>query len=441
MKRRSPLAITLIALLMVGTSVVSTSPRDQAQAADPLADAKAEQKALADALAAQKASLDALKAEATALSSKLNLAEAELSAVTAEYYRISGLLTQVESQVAESTARLADLRDQITTLDGKLTAVAQRIRLENEDLGQRIALLQEHLRDAYERTQVSLLEVILSAPSLDAAANQVGYLITVSDQDQQLAVEITRLRDELASQQEVLRTGRRELGVARDAADAEATLLAAREAELVDMHTRLARLKKAAEAKRLAQEAALNAAVVAKGNVEAQIKASEDAYRAQTALVNKLIAESTGGHLNPSAFGFIWPMRKFVVTQEWGPTTFYLEPATWYKGVYYPHFHRGIDIASYCGTPIYAAGDGTVKASGQVNYPYDTAFAVIIDHGYGVLTVYWHLNSHVVVSAGQKVVIGQLVGYEGTTGTSTGCHLHFGVNDHGVWENPRAYLP
>jgi murein DD-endopeptidase MepM/ murein hydrolase activator NlpD len=47
----------------------------------------------------------------------------------------------------------------------------------------------------------------------------------------------------------------------------------------------------------------------------------------------------------------------------------------------------------------------------------------------------------VVVSAGQKVVIGQLVGYEGTTGTSTGCHLHFGVNDHGVWENPRVYLP
>lgn len=441
MKRRSPLAITLIALLMVGTSIVSPSPRDLAQAADPLAEAKAEQQALAAALEAQKASLAALKAESASLAIKLDLAKAELSAVTAEYDRISGLLTQVESQVAESTARLADLRDQIAALDRALNQVALHIRLENAELSQRVALLQEHLRVAYERTQVSLLEVILSSPSLDAAATQVGYLITVSEEDQQLAAGIANLRDELASQQTSLRGGRRDLGVARDAADAEAKLLAAREAELADMHARLAKLKKAAEAKRRAQADALNAAAVAKGNLEAQIKASEDALRAQTALVNKLIAESSGGHLNPSAFGFIWPMRRFVVTQEWGPTDFYLEPATTYKGVYYRHFHRGIDISWTCGSPIYAAGDGTVKASGQPSYPYDTAYGVVIDHGYGVLTFYWHLNSNVVVHTGQKVSIGQLVGYEGSTGVSTGCHLHFGVNDHGVWENPRDYLP
>ena len=66
---------------------------------------------------------------------------------------------------------------------------------------------------------------------------------------------------------------------------------------------------------------------------------------------------------------------------------------------------------------------------------------MVIDHGGGVLTWYWHLRAQVVVFPGQGVSIGDTIGYEGTTGMSTGCHLHFAVNDHGVWTNPRWYLP
>ena len=143
MRRRSHLAITLVALLMVGTSIVSPSPRDQAQAADPLAEAKAEQQALADALEAQRAALAALKAESALLATKLDAAKAELSAVTAEYDRINGLLMQVERQVADITARLADLHQQIDKLDRELQLVAVHIRLETENLQERTALLQE----------------------------------------------------------------------------------------------------------------------------------------------------------------------------------------------------------------------------------------------------------------------------------------------------------
>jgi murein DD-endopeptidase MepM/ murein hydrolase activator NlpD len=431
----------VIALLMVGTSIVITSPRDQAQAADPLAEAKAQQDALEATLSAQRAALATLKAKATTLAGKLNAAKAQLASVTAEYNRVSGLLAEVQSQVADITASLADLRAQIASLDKQLQGVAIEIIRQTDELHTREALLQDHVRDAYERSQTSMLELLLSADSLDAATNQVGYMLTVSDQDKQLADEIRDLRASLKSQEETLRQGREQVAAARDEARAEATLLAEREAELAGMQAELARLKGAADQKRREQEAALNAAVAARGDVARQIELSQQAFDAATRLVAKLQAEEDARRQAPSAFGFKWPELSFRVTQQWGPTTFVLEPPYTYKGVYYSHFHGGIDLANGCGTPILAVGTGTVRASGQPLWPWDSGYGVVISHGSGVQSWYWHLRAQVIVQPGQVVSRGQLIGYEGTTGNSTGCHLHFAINDHGVWENPRVYLP
>ncbi len=431
----------VIALLMVGTSIVTTSPRDPAQAADPLADAKAQQKALEATLSAQRATLAALKAKAATLAGKLNAAKAQLASVTAEYDRVSALLTDVQAQVADMTARLGDLRAQISDLDKQLQGVAIEIIQQTDDLATRVALLQDHMRAAYERSQTTVLELLLSADSLDTATNQVGYLITVSDQDTQLAADIRDLRASLAAKEQTLRDGRAQLADARAEARAEAELLAQREAELASMQAQLARLQNAAEEKRREQEAALNAAVEAKGNVAQQIADSQKAFDAQTKLVAKLQAEEDARRQLPSAFGFKWPELTFHVTQEWGPTTFLLEPSYTYNGVYYPHFHGGIDIANGCGTPILAVGTGTVRASGQPLWPWDSGYGVVISHGSGVQSWYWHLQPRVIVQPGQVVSRGQVIGYEGRTGNATGCHLHFAINDHGVWENPRVYLP
>ena len=431
----------VIALLMVGTSIVTTSPRDPAQAADPLADAKAQQKALEATLSAQRATLAALKAKAATLAGKLNAAKAQLASVTAEYDRVSALLTDVQAQVADMTARLGDLRAQIADLDKQLQSVAIEIIQQTDDLATRVALLQDHMRAAYERSQTTVLELLLSADSLDTATNQVGYLITVSDQDTQLAADIRDLRASLAAKEQTLRDGRAQLADGRAQARAEAELLAQREAELASMQAQLARLQNAAEEKRREQEAALNAAVEAKGNVAQQIADSQKAFDAQTKLVAKLQAEEDARRQLPSAFGFKWPELTFHVTQEWGPTTFLLEPSYTYNGVYYPHFHGGIDIANGCGTPILAVGTGTVRASGQPLWPWDSGYGVVISHGSGVQSWYWHLQARVIVQPGQVVSRGQVIGYEGRTGNATGCHLHFAINDHGVWENPRVYLP
>ena len=431
----------VIALLMVGTSIVSTSPRDLAQAADPLAEAKAQQQALEATLSAQRAALVTLQAKASTLAGKLDAARAELASVTAEYNRVSGLLAEVQAQVADITARLADLRAQIASLDKQLQAVAIEIIAQTDELHTRESLLQEHMRSAYERSQTSVLELLLSADSLDAATNQVGYMITVSDQDKQLAIDIRELRASLESQEETLRQGRLEVAAARDQASAEAKLLEQRQAELATMQAQLASLKAAADQKRAEQEAALNDALQAKGNVAQQIADSQKAFDAQTRLVAKLQAEENARRQAPSAFGFKWPELTFRVTQEWGPTKFVLEPAYTYKGVYYSHFHGGIDLTHGCGTPVLAVGAGTVKASGQPLWPWDSGYGVVISHGSGVQSWYWHLKAQVIVRPGQVVSRGQVIGYEGNTGNSTGCHLHFAINDHSVWENPRVYLP
>jgi murein DD-endopeptidase MepM/ murein hydrolase activator NlpD len=455
MSGRSRLAVTLVALLTVGTMIVGSDPRNQALAADPVSQARTERASIEAELAAQRAKLDELRATSATLSRQLNDAEQELANATAEYERVIGLLQAVRADVNDITARLRDLRARIEQMDRRLWVVAQGIAAQTTELEARETLLQDHLRSAYEQSQISILEIILHASNLDEATNQVSYLLTLSDQDKALADEIRQIREELLVKQGTLSEGRAALRASRIAASEERHRLVERKAQLVELEQRAAKLKAAAEKKRAAQAAALNAALEAKGNVKQQIADNERAFEQANQLVHRLVAEQRAieearrlaekaarDQANQlSALGFRWPEVGTRVTQEWGPTSFAMEPPYTYHGVYYPHFHGGLDMVAGCGSPIVASKAGVVVASGQPLWPYDPGFGVVIDHGGGIQTWYWHITTQIVVRPGQVVNTGQIIGYEGTTGFSTGCHLHFATNVSGIWENPRAYLP
>jgi murein DD-endopeptidase MepM/ murein hydrolase activator NlpD len=484
MRRRSRLTVTFVALVTVGWSAVATQPSGSALAADPaaqlaetraqLADAQSAQQALAATLERQRVELSQLQGRSADLDVQLDVARAELEAVTAEFNRVSALLADVRAQVVAIEAHLADLRAQIDALDIELIAVANDINRRTADLLDREALLEEHLRAAYERSQTSLLEVLLSADSLEDATTQVGYLMTVSDQDTILAEDIRAIRAELETRRTTLRDGRRGLADARAVARDEEAMLTARRDELTALEAQLAELRAAAEAKQVEQEAALNAALQAQGDVQAQIARNEEAAAAAERLAAQLTqqaaaqqaaieearrraeaeaaarraaardeaARAEAARRNAtSIYGFRWPEHSFEVTQEWGPTGFVLEPPYTYGGTYYPHFHAGIDFAGGCSTPIYSAGAGVVVASGQPLMPFDSGFGVVVDHGSSIQTWYWHMQANVVVGPGTIVTSDSIIGYEGSTGMSTGCHVHFAVNDRGVWEDPRVYLP
>jgi murein DD-endopeptidase MepM/ murein hydrolase activator NlpD len=455
------LAAVLAATLIVGWAAVAAPFATPTRAADPISDARARQAALQRTIAAQQAELSALRTQSAQLDDQLAVASAALSQVAAEYDRVAGLLVQVGQQVDAITARLETLNAQIAELDRQLGQLAADIATQTAELKARERLLQDHLRAAYEQSQTSLLEILLSADSLDAASNQVGYLLNVSDQDTALANDIRRMRGELEAKQRSLAAGRADLATARAAARSQADALSRRQAELAGLQARLGELRASAEQKKVAQADALNRALVAQGNVQEQLRRSRVAAEAANALVNRLLAQEAARQKaiaeakaraeqqaqqqaqqnRVSARGFRWPEASFSVNQEWGPTTFALEPPYTYNGTYYPHFHAGIDLGNGCGTPILAAGAGVVAASGQPLMPFDSGFGVVIDHGGGVVSWYWHMQPVVVVQPGQQVLPGQLIGYEGMTGLSTGCHVHFAINDNGVWTNPRWYLP
>jgi murein DD-endopeptidase MepM/ murein hydrolase activator NlpD len=439
--------------------IVGGDPRDPVLAADPIQQAKAERASIQLELDDQRARLDELRAKSARLSSQLDLARAELRDITAEYGRVVSLLGQVRDEVDEITDQLARLRERIDRMDDRLQAVSVEILAQTDELNDREALLQDHMRSAYEQSQTSLLEVLLSAPSLDAATNQVGYLVSLSEQDEVLADQIRQIREELALKKETLQQGRVTLDEARSLAVEQEQMLTQRMHQLRRLQRETARLRAAAEQKRAEQEAALNAALQAKGDVAEQIEKNEAAFRQATSLVNRLVAEREAlreaqrlaeeearrearRHAKQlSAAGYRWPEVGARVTQEWGPTSFALEPSYTYHGVYYAHFHGGIDMTVGCGAPIVAAKAGVVVASGRPLWPYDPGYGVVIDHGGGIQTWYWHITTQIIVQPGQVVGTGQLIGYEGTTGFSTGCHLHFATNISGVWENPRLLLP
>jgi uncharacterized protein YgiM (DUF1202 family) len=137
-----------------------------------------------------------------------------------------------------------------------------------------------------------------------------------------------------------------------------------------------------------------------------------------------------------AATGFILPLSRFAFTQDYGCSSlgFYT-----YNPAFGCSVHDGVDLAAPSGTPIQAAESGTVVASGWCDC--GLGYYVEIDHGSGLHTVYGHMASQPYVAVGQTVAQGDVIGPVGSTGLSTGPHLHFMVRQDGVTQDPKNYLP
>jgi murein DD-endopeptidase MepM/ murein hydrolase activator NlpD len=131
---------------------------------------------------------------------------------------------------------------------------------------------------------------------------------------------------------------------------------------------------------------------------------------------------------------FIWPIANATITQGFGPSSYVFEPPYGQ----YPHFHTGVDLAAPENTPVVAAADGEVTLVGFDRWVYGNY--VVISHDGGMATLYAHLNL-ALVTAGQPVLQSQQIAIEGSTGNSTGPHLHFEVRLGGVPTDPIPYLP
>ncbi len=416
--------ILSLALLPRGSSTVLAGDPD-------VNGALAQQQQMQEQLAKQRAALASLVDTQTSLGNDLQQITGDLAAVGVAIADAETRLRALSLELQDARAQLGVYRSQINNLATNLGTIEAEIGASTANLNDREALLQDHLRAAYRESQVSVLEVILSSQSFSQTAAVVGDMLTLSDGDRQLAAQIRNARAQLLIRQATLRDGRTTLSGLEQEATVRAATLAAQQRELDAAQQALADKKAELVKLQAAEQAQLTTAQADAAAYQQKIAEQEAALIGQAQLVASLKSEAD--KLDVAYHGrFAWPLiGDFVVTQEFGHTIF-------------ETFHTGIDIAyttPICGGPVYAAADGVVLADGRPNLAYgDTAIGVIIGHSQSLQTWYWHLSREI-VSVGETVRAGQVIGYEGATGWATGCHLHFQVMFDGQPVNPRQYLP
>jgi murein DD-endopeptidase MepM/ murein hydrolase activator NlpD len=317
----------------------------------------------------------------------------------------------------------AQLDAALKTLSGQLDAQAAKAAAARQAVGaasRKVAQAEAELKATEER-MVSLRKAVVDRavgayirPSSDAGMEGVANPSEAARRDALLAQVVARDQDLL----DQLRAAKEDLAEQRAAAD-RAKAIAEGRKRAVD--ARLVELAKATAAKARLSDA-----------VEARIRmlaAEADANDRSLAELTRIIESrdasrsSRGGYSGiKTDVGLIWPLRGRVTSeygQRWG------------------RLHAGIDIAAGTGTPIHAAKGGEVVFAGVMN---GYGNCIVINHGGGLSTLYAH-QSRLAARDGQDVDQGQVIGYVGSTGHSTGPHLHFETRVNGSPQNPRRYLP
>jgi murein DD-endopeptidase MepM/ murein hydrolase activator NlpD len=433
--------IGLIVLSTFGGFLLSATPR--IASADELSDAYARQQELQKLIAKQKASMRALAASQVTLSSRISNTRYSLSEINANLLTVKSQIVSMVVDVARSQNQVDELLATSAQLDAELARIEADEAAKQADLDARVALLASRIREAYDTDRTSFLETFLSSADFTDVLTEVGYHLDFAEQDKQLA-------DQIAEDKKVLGVLHQNVEIARqqtaDLHELAAASKARLDAQLKDLDAARADLAalEAETARLLKQQQAAYAKLARdKSKLAAQLKAQQDAEKKLEALIARLVADALAKGGIPSIYNgaLSWPINGRA-TQEFGCTSFYLEPISASCAGRGGHLHTGIDIADPMYTPIRAAGPGKVIWAGKS--PYSSAWVVIIAHSSQLVTWYVHIDNQgrkPPVQAGQYVAKGQVIAYVGMTGMTTGPHLHWSVQLDGNWVNPRLFVP
>ena len=356
----------------------------------------------AGAASSNRAKRDEARRRRAQLALQLNAAKASDKQLA---QAVAALDTQVESQnaatkAAESAAGAAEVA--VTQAETRLEATTGRI-------GKLRDLLARRAVSAYMRPGGETVIEVLESRDLGEVSRRATMLARVASNDRDVLDQLHAAQQDETIQREAM-TQARQLAQERRGA-AQARLNALTDAQV---QQRRVRAKLNARIREYAQEADDVAAL--EGTLSARIRADDARLAAQQSA-----GASVGGNGKVSGAGLIWPVR--------GPVTSGF-------GMRWGRMHQGIDISAGTGTPIHAAKAGTVTFAGTMS---GYGNVVVITHSGGLSTLYAH-QSRLAISGG-AVSQGQVIGYVGSTGHSTGPHLHFETRVGGTPQNPMRYLP
>lgn len=358
-------------------------------------------------------------------------------------------LQSISKQISELENQLKEKQEAVDSTEEELAAAEEDRKRQYEDMKLRIQFM-------YENQNTSMLEKLLSAGSIAEFLNAAEYISQISQYDRNMLVKYEETVENIATMEETLKNEISELEAMKQKVEEEqkavAALVQEKEAKIAQTEGEIVDAEQVA--------AAYEAEIQAQEEIIAQIQAAEEERRRQEQEEREREQEqndrendgdnsnsdsnsdNTGGENNGNSdtgdntdtnqntgTSFTWPCPSSTrVTSDYGPRESPTAGASTY--------HRGIDIGAAYGADIVAAADGTVVFAGYSN---SAGNYVTVSHGGGLYTVYMHCSS-LVVSKGQTVSRGQVIAKVGSTGISTGNHLHFGVSLNGSYVNPWNYL-
>ena len=313
---------------------------------------------------------------------------------------------EIDREVTSLEGEIDEVNVEIGGYESKLADIEAELAIAEENLDNQYETYKTRVRVMYENGAMGYLEILLSAESISDFFEKIEIVTQIAEYDSNL---VKRLKAE----KEKIQEKKDEIEVVKD--------------NLVESKNVLVNKKGDLDVKMAKRDAMIQEIEDSKSSLEAQLKkieAEEAEVRRQIASLsrNNSKKEYTGGSM-------LWPTPScHIITSYYG---WRLHPVLLYEKL-----HTGIDIGAGYGAKIIAAQSGTV-----IKATYNGAYGnyVVVDHGGGVCTLYAHQSS-MAVSVGQEVSAGDVIGFVGSTGYSTGPHLHFEVIINGATTDPLGYI-
>lgn len=310
----------------------------------------------------------------------------------------------LSQELEEIVADMAEIKEQIEAKEAELEKKEEELIQAQIDENDQYESMKKRIKYMYENGSGQFIEVLFEAKNITDFLNKAEYISTISDYDRDMLKEFQDVVAEVEAQEQQLQKEYDEIEAMQneliEKQETVETLISEKDSEIDEMSEELQELKEA----------------VATAERKQRERASSYSNNAGASVVsgNGMFTHPCPGYTRISSY-FGWREQPLP-----GAST----------------NHKGMDFAAPTGTPIYAAAAGTVTSAG---YSGNAGNLIIINHGNGLQTYYMHCHK-IYVRAGQKVSKGQNIAIVGTTGNSTGPHLHFQVMSGGTPVNPQNYL-
>ena len=361
------------------------------------------------------------------LNASSNETDQKIEEAKEELENINTQKSETLQQVEELITEISSYQTEIDELDNKLSEINTQIEdaqnqlnQKQEDYDSQQELLEKRLVATYEAGETSYLDVLLSSDSLTDLISNYYLISEIATSDMELMDKIKQEQAEIETAKQNLESSKKELDNTRAQKQQKATELQNAKTQKDNYVAQLSEEEKntQAELEQFEQD---------KRDIQAQLAAIAKQEAANAG--NSNISNITN---NPSSSGYIRPIAGYSITTGW----------MGYRG------HTGVDFSGsgIAGKPILAAKAGTVVTSTALRYSNGNYRSygeyIVINHHDGTMTLYAHgAPGSRLVSEGQTVSQGQQIMSVGTTGNSTGYHLHFEVRVNGTPVNPAPYLP